>query len=132
MRTIVLTFTILASAAQVRGGQHVDPAGRGYDVPTLLQQQASLIGKVVTVHFNYRSEKLRHVQPSWFEASIWQHDPKARKGFSGFRVMVAKNDLAVFKSITSDFNSVADLTVVGKIETDPDNNQIYLRFLGLR
>jgi hypothetical protein len=96
----------------------------------LLKQEASLIGKVVAVHFHYRSEKLRHLQPSWYEASIWQHDPKARNGFSALRVMIAKNDVPAFKTITSDFNSMTDQTVYGRIEKDPDNNQTHLRLLG--
>ena len=101
-----------------------------YDLPTLLKQEGSLLGRIVAVRFHYRSAKLRHLQPNWYEASIWQHDPKARNGFSALRVMIAKNDVPAFKTIPSDFNSMTDLTVYGRIEKDPENNQAHVRLLG--
>jgi hypothetical protein len=82
------------------------------------------------VKFHYRSEKLRHLQPSWYEAAIWQHDPKAKNGYSALRVMVLKNDVPDFKTIPFDFNSMTDLTVYARVERDPDNNLAYLRLLG--
>ena len=136
MKTILTAIVTLACAVSAFSGQRfVAAAWRGvetYDVPALLQQEATLLGKIVAVHFNYRSEKLRHLQPSWYEASIWQRDPKAKSGFSALRVMVAKKDLAAFQSITSDFKSVGEMTAYGRIEKDPENNFFYLRFLGRR
>ena len=99
-------------------------------MPTLLNQEASLINRIVAVKFHYRSAKLRHLAPNWYEASIWQHDPKAKKGFSALRVMIAKKDVPAFESITSDFKSMADVTVYGRIEKDPDNNLTNLRLIG--
>jgi hypothetical protein len=134
MKRILTAIVILACAASAFSGQRFDAAAwRGvqtYDVPALLRQEASLVGKIVAVHFNYRSEKLRHLLPSWYEASIWQRDPKAKSGFSALRVMVAKKDLAAFQSITSDFKSAGEVTVYGRIEKDPDNNFAYLRLIG--
>jgi hypothetical protein len=134
MKKILITIVALTLATSGLAAQRFDAATwrnvRTYDVPALLKEEASLIGKVVAVHFHYRSEKLRHLQPSWYEASIWQHDPKARNGFSALRVMIAKNDVPAFKTITSDFNSMTDQTVYGRIEKDPDNNQTHLRLLG--
>jgi hypothetical protein len=101
-----------------------------YDVPTLLKQEASLIGRIVAVRFHYRSEKLRHFQPSWYEASIWQHDPSAKKGFSALQVVVAKNDVSAFQTITANPNSAAEVTVYARVEKDPDNNLVNLRLLG--
>ena len=101
-----------------------------YDVPTLLKQEASLVGKIVAIKFHYRSEKLRHLQPNWYEASIWQHDPKAKNGYSALRVMVEKKDVPDFKTITSDFNSMTEVKVYGRIETDPENNLTHVRLLG--
>lgn len=46
--------------------------------------------------------------------------------------MVAKKDIAAFKSITSDFQSPAEVTVYGRVEKDPENNFVYLRLLGRR
>jgi hypothetical protein len=131
----ILTFILtLAFTASALAAERFDAARwRGvqtYDVPALAQQQGSLIGKVVAVRFNYRSEKLRGIQPSWFEASLWQRDPKAKKGFSFVRVMVAKKDIPDFKLITSDFQSPAELTVYGKVERHPENHFVYLRLLG--
>lgn len=134
MRLILITLTTLICLGSAIAGRRFDAAAwrdvQTYDVPTLLKQEASLIGKVVAVRFHYRSAKLRHLQPSWYEASIWQHDPKAKSGFSAQRVMVAKADVPAFESIPSDFKSMADVTVYGRMEKDPDSNQTQLRLIG--
>lgn len=134
MKIILTTLATLICLSSAMAGRRFDAsAWRGvqtYDVPTLLKQEASLVGKVVAVRFHYRSSKLRHLQPSWYEASIWQHDPKAKGGFSAQRVMVAKADVPAFESITSDLKSMIDVTVYGRIEKDPDNNQTQLRLIG--
>lgn len=134
MKTILLAISALLSLTNVFAGQRFDAVAwknvKTYDVPTLLEQEASLINRIVAVRFHYRSEKLRHLQPSWYEASIWQHDPKAKKGYSALRVMVAKADVPAFQTITSDFHSMSEVTVYARVEKDPDNNQAHLRLLG--
>ena len=134
MKLILATILTLAFDASAFAGQRIDAARwRGvqtYDVPALLQQQGSLIGKIVAVRFSYRSEKLRGMRPGWYEASLWQRDSKAKKGFSAVRVMVAKKDVPAFQSITPDFQSPAELTVYGRVERDPENHFVYLRLLG--
>jgi hypothetical protein len=134
MKTIFTTITSLILATSALAGQRFDAAAwrnvQTYDVPTLLKQEASLVGRIVAVRFHYRSAKLRHLAPSWYEASIWQHDPKAKSGFSALRVMIAKKDVPAFEIITSDFNSMTDVTVYGRIEKDPENNLTHLRLLG--
>jgi hypothetical protein len=134
MKTILITITTLICLSNAMAGPRFDAAAwrnvQTYDVPTLLKQEASLIGRIVAVKFHYRSEKLRHLAPSWYEASIWQHDPKAKSGFSALRVMVAKNDVPDFKTIPFDFNSMTDLTLYARVEKDPDNNLTHLRLLG--
>src|SRR5204863_4468316 len=84
MKTILTTIATLICLTSAIAGQRFDAATwrnvQTYDVPTLLKQEASLIGKIVAVRFHYRSEKLRHLAPNWYEASIWQHDPKAKSG----------------------------------------------------
>jgi hypothetical protein len=136
MKNILITIAVLALATGASAGQRFDAASwrnvQTYDVPTLLSQEGSLVGRIVAVHFHYRSDKLRHLQPNWYEASIWQHDPKAKNGFSALRVMVEKKDVSAFKTITSDFNSMTNLTVYGRIEKDPENNQAHLRLLGCK
>jgi hypothetical protein len=101
-----------------------------YDVPTLLKQEASLIGRIVAVRFHYRSEKLRHFQPNWYEASIWQHDSAVKKGFSALQVVVAKKDVPAFQTITANPDSATEATVYARVEKDPDNNLVNLRLLG--
>lgn len=134
MKIILTTITTLICLTSAMAGQRFDAAAwrnvQTYDVPTLLKQEASLLGKIVAVRFHYRSAKLRHLSPSWYEASIWRQDPNAKKGWSGQRVMIAKKDVPAFESITSDHKSIIDLTVYGRIEKDPDNNQTHLRLLG--
>jgi hypothetical protein len=134
MKTTLIAIVTLACAASAFSGQRFDAAAwRGvqtYDVPALLQQQGSRLGKIVGVRFNYRSEKLRHLQPSWYEASLWQRDPKAKKGFSALRVMVVKKDITTFQTITSDLQSAGEVTVYGRIEREPESNFVYLRVIG--
>ena len=134
MKTILTMILALSFAVSAFSSQRFDAATwRGvqtYDVPALMKQEASLVGKIVGVRFNYRSKKLRGMKVSWYEASVWQRDPNAKKGFSGLRVMVAKKDKAAFEAITSDFQSPDALTVYGRIERDPDNNLAYLRVIG--
>ena len=134
MKTILITISALFCLTTAFAGQRFDAAAwhnvQTYDVTALMKQEASLIGKIVAVRFHYRSAKLRHLASNWYEASIWQHDPKAKGGYSAQRVMVAKADVPAFESIPSDFKSIADLTVYGRVEKDPDNNQTHLRLLG--
>jgi hypothetical protein len=134
MKTVLIVIGALVCLTNTFAAQRFDAATwknvKTYDVPTLLAQEASLLNRVVAVRFHYRSEKLRHLAPTWYEASIWQHDPKAKNGYSALRVMVAKNDVPAFQTITSDFHAMSEVTVYGRVEKDPDNNQAHLRLLG--
>ena len=136
MKTVLIVVAAVIGLTNAFAGPRFDAATwktvQTYDVPTLLKQEASLIGKIVAVRFHYRSDKLRHFQPNWYEASIWQHDPTARKGFSAVQVVVAKKDVPAFKAITSDFNSMAEVKIYGRVEKDPDNNIAQLRLLGTK
>jgi hypothetical protein len=134
MKTILIAIAAAIGLTNAFAGERVAAANwksvQTYDVPTLLKEEGALIGKIVGVRFHYRSEKLRHLQPNWYEASIWRHDPNAKNGYSALRVMVAKNDVPDFKTITFDFNSMSDVLVYGRVEKDPDNNLAHLRLLG--
>ena len=134
MRTILTAILTLAFAASAFSQQRLEPTNwrkvQTFDVPTLLERQGTMLHQVVAVRFNYRSEKLRHLQPNWYEASLWQRDPKAKSGFSVVRVMVAKRDLPAFQSITSDFRSGAEIKAYGRVERDPNAYFIYLLLLG--
>ena len=134
MKTILTAITAVILATTAFAGQRFDAAAwrnvQTYDVPTLFSQAPSLIGRVVAVRFHYRSAKLRHLHPNWYEASIWQHDPKAKNGYSTLRVMIAKKDVPAFETITSDFHAMTDLTVYARVEKDADNPITHLRLLG--
>lgn len=134
MKTILAALFALFCFTSAFAAQRFDAAVwknvQTYDVPTLLKQESALLGKIVAVRFHYRSEKVRHHYQSWYEASIWQHDPNGKKGYSALRVLVAKADVPAFKTITSDFHSMTDTTVYARVEKDPSNNLAQLRLLG--
>lgn len=134
MKTILIAILTLAFSANAFSAERLEPTNwrnvQTFDVPALLEKEAAMLYRVVGVRFNYRSEKLRHLQPNWYEASLWQRDPKAKRGFSAVRVMVAKQDLPAFKSITSDFRSGPELTAYGRVERDPNAYFLYVRLLG--
>jgi hypothetical protein len=134
MKTILIAIAALIGLTNAFAGERVAAANwksvQTYYVASLLKEEGALVGKIVGVRFHYRSEKLRHLQPNWYEASIWRHDPNARNGYSALRVMVAKNDVPDFKTITFDSNSMSDVLVYGRVEKDPDNNLTHLHLLG--
>lgn len=134
MKASLIAIFVLAGLTSAFAGQRIDAATwkkvLTYDAATLLKQEGSLIGQVVGVRFNYRSGKLRHFNPRWYEAVLWQPDPNAHGGYSGVRVMIDKKDVPAFETITSDFHSGAELTVYGHVEKDADNNFVQVRLLG--
>ena len=134
MKKILLIMMTLACLGSAYAGQQFDASTWRkvpvFNVSNLAKQETSLIGRVVGVRFHYRSPKLRHLQPNWYEAALWQHDPKAKNGYSFVRVVIAKKDVPAFKEITSDFNSMSETTVYGRVETDPENNLPHLRLIG--
>ena len=129
--TLILIFT---GAVNAYCGKQFDAAAwRGmqtYDLPALEKIQGSRIGQVVGVRFNYRGDRIQHLQPNWSEGSIWRHQPAEKKKFPFLRVMVEKKDLSAFKSITTDFNSPAELVVYGKVERDNHANFLFIRLFG--
>jgi hypothetical protein len=134
MKAILTPIFALLSLATAFAGQRIDAAAwksvQTYDVPTLLKQEASLIGKIVAVHFQYRSAKLRHSYPRIYEGAIWQRDANSKKGYSGLQVMVLKENVKAFETVTSDSNSAAELTVYALVEKHPDANAARLRLIG--
>src|SRR6476620_4353379 len=134
MKTILIAIFALFGLTSALAGQRFDAATwknvQTYDCPTLLSQESSLLGRIVAIRFHYRSDKLRHFAPNWYEAALWQNDPNAKKGFSGVRAIVAKKDVPAFETITSNSNSTANLTVYGHVEKDKDNNFVQVRLLG--
>ena len=126
----IIMFAFGASAFSAPPPESIPPNLPTFDVPAFLERQGTLLNRTVAVRFHYRSEKIRHLLPNWYQASLWQRDAKAKSGYSFVRVMVAKKDLAAFKSIPSDFQSATELTAYGRVERDPEANYIYLRMQG--
>ncbi|MEY2573388.1 MAG: hypothetical protein QOJ87_1601, partial [Verrucomicrobiota bacterium] len=60
MKTILIAICALICLGNAWAGQRFDAAAwknvQTYDVPSLLREEASLIGRVVAVRFHYRSE----------------------------------------------------------------------------
>lgn len=134
MKIFLTAIFGLTSLTTVFAGQRVDAVAwksvETYDVPTLLKQEASLIGKIVAVWFQYRSAKLRHSYPRVYEGAIWQRDSNSKKGYSGLQVAVLKENLQAFETFTSDSNSGAELIVYAIVEKHPDANAARLRLIG--
>ena len=134
MKTFLAAIVALLCLTNAFAGQRIDAAAwknvQTYDVPTLLKQEASLLGKVVAVHFQYRSAKLRHSYPRIYEGAIWQRDANSKNGYSGLQVMVLKENVKAFETIPSDSSSTAELTVYALVEKHPDANVARLRLLG--
>ena len=99
-----------------------------YDVAALRNDLAAQRGNVVGVRCNFRGKDIRHVKPKWYESSIWQKSP-SRNGFVDLRVMVAKQDLPTFKSITSEQGGT-DMVLYGRVERDVEANFLFVRLLG--
>jgi hypothetical protein len=134
LKTILTAILVLFGLTSAFAGERFDAATwrkvQTYDVPTLLKQEASLLGRVVAVRFQSRSGKLRHFAPNWYEAALWQNDPNAKKGFSGVRVVVARKDVPAFESITPDSTSTATVLLYGHVEKDAHNDFLQVRLLG--
>ena len=128
---LLFTFTCALSAST---GTRIDAKTWGkvqaYDVRTLAPTMAGHLRELVAVKFTFRGKDIHHLKPNWYEGSIWQPDPKGRKGFSDVRVMVAKKDLEAFKSITTDSSAGAELTVYGRVLRDFDANFFFVQLLG--
>jgi len=136
MKIFLTAILSLISFTTAFAGQKIDAATwksvQTYDVPTLLKQETSLIGKIVAVRFQYRSAKLSHRTPRVYEAAIWQHDPTSKKGYSGLHVAIMKENVKAFETITSNSNSAAEVTLYAIVEKHPDANLAQLRVLGLK
>ena len=135
--TKIAVSTVALSCAithLVFGDQKIDARGwqavEKFDPINLSKTLSNQIGKTIAVQFNFRGKDIHRIKPNWYEGSLWQPDPNARKGFSFVRVIVAKKDLEAFKTITSDSTSPGGLTVYGRVEHDPENNFYFVHLFG--
>lgn len=103
-----------------------------YDVQTLKQKQASMIGKLVAVRFNYRHKKIRHMKPNWYQGSIWHYASGPKKSFSFVQVMVSKAALPAFKAIPTNFGSQTPTIAYGQVLQDTESSMIFIKLLGTK
>ena len=134
-KTLCLAVILACAGASSAfcGQQFAAASWRGvptYDLPALQKIESSLVGKVVGVRINYRGDRISHPKPSWYEGSIWRYRPGEKDKFPFLRVMVAKQDLPSFKSITTDFKSPAEIVVYGEVGRDTQANFLFVRLLG--
>ncbi len=102
-----------------------------FDVRVLSKDLASHNRQLVAVKFNFRGKDIRHLKPNWYQGSIWQPDPDKKGRFADVRVMVAKADLAAFKSFpTEGALSAPELTLYGRVERDVEANFLFIRLVG--
>ena len=101
------------------------------DVLALKKNIDSYHGTIVGMRFHFRGKDIRHTKPGWYESAIWQRDPRNKKGFADVQVMVAKKDLAAFKSIPNDSQSAETLTIYGQVLHDQEAPKwVFVRLIG--
>jgi hypothetical protein len=119
----------MLSAAAVRYDAKTWRAMQTYDVATLSKNLESRVRELVGLKCNFRGKDIRHTKPNWYQSSVWQ--PIAGRGgkFADVPVMVAKPDLAAFKSIPTD-SSGAEITLYGRVEYDVASRYHFVRLVG--
>jgi len=100
-----------------------------YDLATLSKNLDAHMRELVGVKCNFRGKDIHHMKPNWYESSIWQPIAGQSGKFAHVSVMVAKPDLAAFKSILTD-SSGTEITLYGRVEHDAQANFIFLRLVG--
>ena len=143
MRAAVVLFVVTvvafgADAGQVRifAGARFDAKTwaklQKFDVKTLSKYRAldANVGRLVELHFQFRSKEQRHLKPNWYQASVWQASPEGRRGFVSVPVMIASTDLKRFESLTTDHRSTVDLKIYGQVLYDFGINYVFVRVIG--
>jgi len=103
-----------------------------FDVRTLSKGRTldANVGRLVELHFQFRSKELRHLKPNWYQASLWQAAPQGRRGFASVPVMIAAADLSSFLTFTTDHRATADLKIYGQVLFDFGMNYTFVRVIG--
>jgi hypothetical protein len=128
---LLITFgCVLSLSAGTRIDAKTWSKVQTYEARTLGPSLDSHLRELVAVKFTFRGKDVHHLKPNWYEGSIWQPDPKGRKGFTDVRVMIAKKDLEAFKSITTDSSAGAEMTVYGRVLRDFDSHFLFVQLLG--
>jgi hypothetical protein len=103
-----------------------------FDVRTLGKDRTldAHVGRLVEVHFQFRSKDVRHLKPNWYQAAVWQAAPEGKRGFVSVPIMVANADVNAFNAFTTDPRATADLKVYGQVLFDFDINYVFVRLIG--
>src|SRR5438045_7679484 len=122
MRSILVASLLCTVAAASFAGQVKMFAGarfdskswaklERFDVRTLSKNTTlnAHVGRLVELHFQFRSKDIRHLKPNWYQSALWQTAPKGKSGFVSVPVMIAKRDVRAFAALTTDPQSTADL-----------------------
>jgi hypothetical protein len=127
---LALTFSAFAGGTKIDGKSWAKL--QTFDVRTLAPKMEGHARDLVAVKFNFRGKDIHHLKPNWYEGSIWQPDPKGKKGFSDVRVMIAKKDLDAFKAITTDSTAGEEMTVYGRVLRDFDAHFMFVQVMGTK
>jgi hypothetical protein len=127
--TLLIADSAMVFAAGVRYDAKVWQAVQTYDLATLSKNLDAHTRELVAVKCNFRGKDIHHMKPNWYESSIWQPIAGERGKFAHVSVMVAKPDLAAFKTIPTD-SSGAEITLYGRVEYDIAAKFRFLRLVG--
>jgi len=133
-KTLILLASFIAATSAFCGQQRYDAAQWGnvqtYDIPALQEIQSSMVGKIVGIRINYRTDRISHRKSNWYESSIWRYRPGEKEKFPFLRVMIEKKDLGSFKSLPTDFKSPGEIVVYGKVGRDTEAHFLFVQLLG--
>ena len=129
LATLLVAESAITFGAGVRYDAKVWQAVQTYDLATLSKNLDAHTRELVAVKCSFRGKDIHHMKPNWYESSIWQPMPGERGKFAHVSVMVAKSDLAAFKSIATD-SSGTEITLYGRVEYDIASKFRFLRLVG--
>ena len=125
----VFVSLVGSTLAQVKYDARTWKAVQTYDLMTLSKNFEAYTRELVGVKCSFRGKDIHHMKPNWYESSIWQPIPGESGKFAHVSVMVAKKDLAAFKSIP-EHASGAEITLYGRVEYDVAYKFRFLRLVG--
>ena len=119
----------LIAAAGVRYRTKVWSAVQTYDVAVLSKNLEEHVRELAGMKCSFRGKDIRHPRPNWYQGSVWQPIAGQSGKFANVAVMVAKHDLAAFKSLPTD-SSGAEIVLYGRIEYDVAARYYFVRLVG--
>ena len=132
---IGLTLALAGMARVAWGVEKLDAITwhgvQNYDVPALKKVADLQVGKVVGVRCNFRGKRMRRIRASWYDATLWQHNPQdRRKSFAYIPVRVARKDLPAFETLPDDFRGDPAMIIYGEVQKKADT--AYVRLIGTK